>query len=699
MEAECAECPICLGSLKHPVVCPCPGRHAFCRQCLRGTLNLQCPVCRDKSDVVIDFVFRRSEPLRDRAVWRAGQLRAAAEAGHSQVIRSLLRMRSPVDTADDDFRTPLHLACKSGKQEIVQLLLQGRASSNRQDYDGNTPLHWAAITGHTGIAQDLLEAGAHKNRLNEHSETPLYLACAEAHLEFIKLLFARRADAHKGTKHSSVLHAASSSPEGTEVVRYLIEERSMDPMHAERGRHTPLHVASIVGAEDTVRYLLQRLAGDQLPKAVNAQTRGLETPAFLAAMEGHDHIVRELVAARASVNSINKVGASTLAQASARGHLPTVQALIELRAQVQRKDPLGETAMHAACLGGHADVVKELVSHGVLADDPKCSRAPLFYAARHGHVDVVRELLAARANVNRTGYSPACFDMGFFEPEHLTPLQVALQDAADASPPLELVALLLEHRASPHGGRGSVAPPLQLAAEAGYAEPVRLLLEAGAAKNKKDFNGQTALHCSVIANHTEATKLLLQGRAQVDTEDYEGLTPLMYSVEKGYVEIFRLLLESKASVNKVTQEGQTALLLASETQVAPRERGLGSGRGRLLTIVRELLQARARPDLPGGRGLDRGGDLPTPLRVAVFNGDLSLVRLLVLARADTSAAARGGCSLEDDARRVGHNHVAAFLQREHDSSTRPANRPTQHSVAKRPARREASRPLKRKRKD
>lgn len=696
-----ADCPICLGSLKHPVVCPCPGRHAFCRQCLRGSLNLQCPVCRDKSDAVIDFIFRRSEPLRDRDAWRAGQLRAAAEAGHSQVIRSLLRMRCPVDTADDDFRTALHLSCKAGKQEIVQLLLQRRASPNKLDYDGNTPLHWAAITGHTGIAQDLLEAGTHKNRLNEHSETPLYLACAEAHLDFIKLLLARRADAHKGTEHSSALQAASSHPQGTEVVRYLTQELGMDAMRAERGRHTPLHVASIVGAKDTVTYLLQHLAGDQLPKAVNAQTRGLETPVFLAASEGHEDIIRLLVHARASVDTINRMGATSLAQACARGHLPTVQTLIELRAEVQRKDPNGETAMHAASSGGHADVLRELMSHSASVDDPKCSRAPLFYAARYGHAEAVRELLAARANVNRTGYSPPCFDMGFsgVDGEDLTPLQVALQDSTTESPPLELVALLLEHRASPHGARGSAAPPLQLAAEAGHAEPVRLLLQAGAAKNKKDFNGQTALHCSVIANHKDVAKLLLQSRAQVDTEDYDGLTPLMYSVEKGYVEIFRLLLESKASVNKITQEGQTPLLLAAETQIAPRERGLGSGRGRILTIARELLQARARPDLPGGRGLDRGGDMPTPLRVAVFHGDLPLVRLLVVARADTAAAARGGYSLEDDARRIGHDHVAAFLQREHESSTRPVSRAGQHSVAKRPARRDASRPLKRKRKD
>ena len=51
------ECPICFDACRDSVVCPCPGAHAFCRQCLQGIRILQCPVCRDSSAHVAQWLF------------------------------------------------------------------------------------------------------------------------------------------------------------------------------------------------------------------------------------------------------------------------------------------------------------------------------------------------------------------------------------------------------------------------------------------------------------------------------------------------------------------------------------------------------------------------------------------------------------------------------------------------------------------
>ena len=77
--------------------------------------------------------------------------------------------------------------------------------------------------------------------------------------------------------------------------------------------------------------------------------------------------------------------------AAANGHLDIVAALIQAGADM---NPINQiTPLEAACMRGHTQVVALLLKHGVYVD----LGISLIYAAEHGHIAIVRLLLARNA--------------------------------------------------------------------------------------------------------------------------------------------------------------------------------------------------------------------------------------------------------------------------------------------------------------
>merc|ERR1711908_181368 len=57
-------------------------------------------------------------------------------------------------------------------------------------------------------------------------------------------------------------------------------------------------------------------------------------------------------------------------------------------------------------MGGHVGVADLLLEHGALADPPATRFVPIFMAINFQHSEIVRKLLAHRANVNRSNSAP-----------------------------------------------------------------------------------------------------------------------------------------------------------------------------------------------------------------------------------------------------------------------------------------------------
>ena len=133
--------------------------------------------------------------------------------------------------------------------------------------------------------------------------------------------------------------------------------------------------------------------------------------------------------------------------------------------------------VHGLFLAVQSDALK---TAGVLINWPKTQvewrsdkdESPLMLAALKGHVDLVNQLIAKEADVNKTGW---------------TPLHYA---ASGARRPILLI--LLEHSAYIDAESPNGSTPLMMAAMYGDVECVKLLLESGADPTLQNQQGLSA---------------------------------------------------------------------------------------------------------------------------------------------------------------------------------------------------------------
>lgn len=155
---------------------------------------------------------------------------------------------------------------------------------------------------------------------------------------------------------------------------------------------------------------------------------------------------------------------------------------------------------------------------------------------------------------------------------------------------VDIVKLLLDHKADPNVAGRDAGTALMLAAENNQPEIVKLLLDRGADPNRQDHNGWTALlkaayqgnaKCiEILATHTkleldrallvatlmerkDAVKVLLDNGAEVDFRASDGRTPLILAAGKGNKGIVELLLKAGADASLTDQSGQTAQAVAA----------------------------------------------------------------------------------------------------------------------------------------
>ena len=108
---------------------------------------------------------------------------------HMKVTRTLRVTSSKVWifqtllTADEDGRTPLHLAVLDDHLDIVRFIMERVDDPNPADQEGSTPLHYAALCGHLDIVRLFIERGEDPNLANEEGHTPLMFAQLYGHQE------------------------------------------------------------------------------------------------------------------------------------------------------------------------------------------------------------------------------------------------------------------------------------------------------------------------------------------------------------------------------------------------------------------------------------------------------------------------------------------------------------------------------------
>ncbi len=276
---------------------------------------------------------------------------------------------------------------------------------NARGPEGSTPFMYAVLYADTATIAALLKSGADPNRSNDAAATPLLWASHD--MSKVRLLVEHGARVNViSESFRTPLMIASRAPEGTPIVRYLLQHGA-DPNPNARPdvASSPLLEAATVGNEATFSLLMEHGArvGDDAEQIL---TMAVTT-----------HCARCLEMTMAQVHD-KDVYTRALQDTAHLGETAAVRRMLDQGANVNAYDLFGHTPLMAAAASDvlPLEEVKLLVAHG--ADVNARSRhensgdtglSVLEIAKQHGPTPVLTFLLASGAK--ETTPSPAPVSM------------------------------------------------------------------------------------------------------------------------------------------------------------------------------------------------------------------------------------------------------------------------------------------------
>jgi ankyrin repeat protein len=281
---------------------------------------------------------------------------------------------------------------------------------------------------------------------------------------------------------------------------------------------TPLIVAAEEGHLQVVHALIAAKADvNALDGLVRQNQKSGTTALMLAAARGHAQVVQALLAANANPDIALADGTTALMNAAESGHVEVVKLLLAAQANPSPmwKDGGGRSALVKALMSGQLDTALLLVEGGADVNaNTNYSESALRLAARGNtarHEALVKAMLARHADVE-AGQLPG--NSGFSCSPSVPPERTlrsaegtALGNAA-RSGSVEIVRALLAARADVNARQAGWQTPLMVAIQANRPDVVRLLLAAGADTTAKDACGRTAMALATSLARADIAGLL-----------------------------------------------------------------------------------------------------------------------------------------------------------------------------------------------
>ncbi len=237
------------------------------------------------------------------------------------------------------------------------------------------------------------------------------------------------------------------------------------------------------------------------------------------------------------------------------------------------------------------------------------------------------------------------------------------------------------------------------------AERVTLLIGKGASVNKRDLQGQPAIHGAARNRNSRLIALLAESSADVNARDSDGFTPLLHAINRNHVPSIEVLAKNGADLEFATAgginpltwaigdskfyaakalieagakvdtpsgaEGVTPLMTAA-TQLMPKTRAGFIAAGPTPVEIATLLLAKGA----NVNAVSKAG--VTALMVAAGHDNGPMIGLLTRAGADAGLRSAAGKTAMDIAIAADHTAAIGALKVLARSAAEPGSAPAQH---------------------
>ncbi|XP_029698097.1 ankyrin repeat and SOCS box protein 15 isoform X3 [Takifugu rubripes] len=337
---------------------------------------------------------------------------AAIDQGEVLVLTDLLKGSGAFREWDSRGCLPLHRAAVQPVLEVLKTVL--RSATQRLSLEertaaaeGETPLTLAVIAGLTHNVRTLLEHGASPHNTNGKKESPLMLAVKAGSYEMTHLLITYGAWAEQVCWRNWTATHEAAKLGNTDILMLLLRNGGR-VNHKDVTGATPLAVAAEYGHAHIAEVLLS--CGSR----INSQACNGESVLLDAAGSGNTACIQLLLDNGADANLPNATGHLPIHKAAYAGHYQAVKMLIPLTTKKAIKEA-GQSPVHSAAEGGHRRCLELLLAHGFDVNyrmDARKSetyrdmrRTALYFAVSNGDVECTRILLASGA---KTDLDPLC---------------------------------------------------------------------------------------------------------------------------------------------------------------------------------------------------------------------------------------------------------------------------------------------------
>ena len=358
------------------------------------------------------------------------------------------------------FEIPLLEAVYTGNIDEVKKLIAGGADANAQTERGETPLLLASSNPNLEIAKLLLTAGADPNLASASDVTPLMNASSGKCIALTKLLLDKGAklDVNAYTGRTALMNAAENG--NTDAAKLLVAAGA-DIYVSDLDRWPPLLLAIKARDFGLVRYLF---ACDKKKKF----DASLDAALIEAIKSGNTEIVRLMLDKGADINQVSVENPGRpLGYAVQTDIIETVLLLLARGADPNAMKQGGRAIMTSAAIHGNSDIVRVLIDAKADVNPKKQDWSPLTEATRGNHIEVMKLLIKAGADLNARAY------------DGWTPLMMAVSNGMHRP---QAVKLLIESGADVNmkDDDDEKITALAIARGCRWDDIVIILLEAGA---------------------------------------------------------------------------------------------------------------------------------------------------------------------------------------------------------------------------